>query len=72
MAVKDNGIGIGKDDHARIFSRFERAISASEISGLGLGLYIAKDIVEAHGGTITVQSELGQGATFVVELPLSG
>ncbi len=70
LAVKDQGIGIAKEHQTRIFERFERAISKSEISGLGLGLYIVKQIVELHGGAIRVESELGQGSRFVVDLPL--
>lgn len=70
LIVRDHGIGVAKENHERIFQRFERAISPSEISGLGLGLYIVKKIVEMHDGTIWVESELGQGATFIVELPI--
>ncbi len=54
----------------RIFQRFERATSASSVSGLGLGLYISREIIERHGGRIRVESEPGRGATFIVELPL--
>ncbi|MDI3291012.1 AAA family ATPase [Polyangium sp. 15x6] len=67
--VEDQGIGIAKDDQARIFERFERAVSSRSFGGLGLGLHIARQIVEAHGGTIRVHSEPGHGATFTVELP---
>ncbi|MDC3962774.1 AAA family ATPase [Polyangium jinanense] len=67
--VEDRGIGIPKDDQARIFERFERAVSSHSVGGLGLGLFIARQIVEAHGGTIRVRSEPGHGATFTVELP---
>lgn len=70
LSVKDQGIGIAKEHQTRIFERFERAISKSEISGLGLGLYIVKQIVELHGGTIRVESELGKGSQFIVDLPL--
>jgi signal transduction histidine kinase len=68
IEVSDQGIGIAAEDQARIFNRFERAVSSSKISGLGLGLYIARLIVEAHGGTISVRSALGQGSTFTVRL----
>jgi signal transduction histidine kinase len=55
-----------------IFDRFERSVSAREVSGLGLGLFISRQIVEAHGGKIWVASEgEGKGSTFYVELPLS-
>lgn len=65
--VIDQGIGITEEDQKRIFHRFQRAIAASEISGLGLGLYIAREIVEAHGGKIKVKSQLGEGSTFSVD-----
>jgi PAS domain S-box-containing protein len=71
LAVQDQGIGIAPENHARIFGRFERAISRHEASGLGLGLYIAQQIVQSHGGDIQVESALGHGATFTVLLPLA-
>jgi signal transduction histidine kinase len=71
LTVQDQGIGIAKEDQSRIFERFERAVSPNEASGLGLGLYIVKEILEAHGGSIRVESELGKGATFIVRLPLA-
>jgi len=70
LAVRDQGIGISAVDQKRLFQIFQRAISKDEVSGLGLGLYIARRIVEAHGGSIRVDSELGKGATFTVELPV--
>lgn len=69
LAIRDGGLGISAGDQKRIFQVFERAVSKDEVSGLGLGLYIARRIVEAHGGTIRVESEIGKGATFTVELP---
>jgi len=72
LIVRDEGIGIAADQRLRIFERFERAVSSSNYSGLGLGLWIAKQIVDAHGGTIEVDSEVGRGATFTVTLPRSG
>lgn len=69
LIVRDHGIGISPTDHARIFDRFERAVSARHYGGLGLGLFITGRIVEAHGGVIRVDSALDQGAAFVVELP---
>ncbi len=71
LAVKDHGNGIALEAQARIFGRFERATDGPHSSGLGLGLYITRHIVEAHGGTIGVASDLGQGACFTVELPLA-
>lgn len=70
VAVRDEGIGISAEHQARVFDRFERAISSNEVSGLGLGLYISRQIVERHGGRIFVESEPGRGSTFAVELPL--
>jgi signal transduction histidine kinase len=70
LAVTDHGIGISAEDQARLFNRFERAVSIESFGGLGLGLYITRQIVVAHGGTIRVESQPGAGATFVVELPL--
>jgi signal transduction histidine kinase len=70
LEVRDHGIGIAPEDQARIFERFERAVSTLHFGGLGLGLWITKQLVTAHGGTIAVNSEPGQGATFAVELPL--
>ena len=67
--VRDRGIGIAPQDADRIFGRFERAISATAYGGLGLGLYIARQIVVAHGGRISVESTPGEGATFTVVLP---
>ncbi|MFY1826022.1 ATP-binding protein [Myxococcus fulvus] len=69
LSVTDQGIGIAKQDQARIFNRFERASSTGRADGLGLGLFIAREIVVAHGGTLSVESEPGQGATFHVTLP---
>ena len=66
----DRGPGVPLQLHARIFERFERVSSTTYDGGLGLGLYISRQIVEAHGGTIAVASVPGSGATFTVRLPL--
>ncbi|HSO00773.1 MAG TPA: ATP-binding protein [Candidatus Nanopelagicales bacterium] len=67
--VRDDGVGIPEGDQERIFGRFERAASADHFGGLGIGLYICRQIVEMHGGVITVESKPGAGATFKVSLP---
>lgn len=72
LAVKDGGIGIPPERQAKIFERFERAVSARHYSGLGLGLYIVRRVLEALGGSIRVLSQPGLGSTFVVDLPLAG
>jgi len=69
IVLRDHGAGIAVQDHKRIFGRFERAVSAKNYGGMGLGLYITEQIVVAHKGKICVKSELGQGANFIVELP---
>lgn len=69
VEVCDQGPGVPEADRARIFRRFERAVSFRNYGGLGLGLYMAREIVEAHGGTIAVTAGDARGATFVVTLP---
>ena len=69
LTVTDRGIGIDPQDQRRIFERFERAVPARNFGGLGLGLWVAKQIVDAHEGTISVASAPGEGATFTVVLP---
>src|SRR5713101_1803906 len=71
LEVRDHGIGIDPADHARVFERFERAVSRKQFGGFGLGLWISRKIVEAHGGSISLISEPGVGCTFSVELPRS-
>lgn len=70
IVVRDHGIGIAPEDQPRIFERFERLVSRRQGGGLGLGLWIARQITEAMGGTIRLVSALGSGSMFVVELPL--
>ena len=71
LSVKDFGIGIAPAHQARIFERFERAVSGQHYGGLGLGLWIVRQIVEALGGSIRVRSQPEQGSEFVVFLPRS-
>jgi signal transduction histidine kinase len=71
FTVSDNGIGIAPEDHQRIFERFYRIDTARtpRDGGTGLGLAIARRLIEAHRGTVSVESELGQGARFIVRFP---
>ncbi|HEX8825360.1 MAG TPA: ATP-binding protein [Archangium sp.] len=69
LVVRDEGIGIPPEAQERIFGKFERAVSDRHYGGLGLGLYIARSIVEALGGGIRVESCLGKGSTFIIDLP---
>ncbi|MEW6056475.1 MAG: HAMP domain-containing sensor histidine kinase [Bdellovibrionota bacterium] len=70
ISVRDHGLGISKENHSKIFKQFERVSISNHIAGLGLGLYITKNIVEQHGGEIRVESEPNQGSCFTVTLPL--
>ncbi|OJH37819.1 ATP-binding protein [Cystobacter ferrugineus] len=69
LSVRDEGIGIAPEHRSRIFGKFERAVSERHYGGLGLGLHITQQIVQAFGGSIRVESEPGRGSTFTVELP---
>ena len=73
LKIKDDGIGIPKNEQRSIFEKFYRAKDAllHSITGTGLGLTIVKQIVEAHSGTIEVESEVGKGSLFTVRIPLS-
>jgi signal transduction histidine kinase len=71
VSVTDRGIGIAPEQHERIFERFGRAGSTSNYGGLGLGLWIARQIVEAHGGALSVASQLDEGTTFTVSIPVA-
>jgi signal transduction histidine kinase len=71
LAVRDHGPGIAPEDQERIFQQFERADTARDIPGLGLGLFISRQIVGAHGGQLEVSSRPGEGAEFSVRLPVA-
>jgi PAS domain S-box-containing protein len=72
VVVRDQGIGISPEDQARLFQRFERLASERHFSGFGLGLWIVRQILDAMGGRIHLESEPGRGSVFTVELPLRG
>ena len=67
--IRDEGIGIAEHDVERIFEKFERAVSVRNYGGLGVGLYLSREILTAHGGSIEVRSELGKGTTFSISVP---
>jgi len=69
LRVRDGGIGIAPEHQPQIFERFMRAVSDRHYGGMGLGLFITREIVQAHGGTAGVESELGKGSVFTVRLP---
>lgn len=69
LSIVDHGIGIDPSAQDRLFARFGRGVSANDYGGLGLGLYVCRRLVEAHGGSIRVESQPGCGAEFIVELP---
>ncbi|MGE4233959.1 MAG: sensor histidine kinase [Bacteriovoracia bacterium] len=70
LIVKDEGPGIPEDKQANIFERFSRAVTSKEAPGLGLGLYIVSEIVKGHKGEIELKSSVGNGASFMVSLPI--
>jgi signal transduction histidine kinase len=69
LSVCDQGVGISKADQARIFERFERGDAPPRVPGFGVGLWMARALLRSIGGTITVESALGKGATFTIQLP---
>ncbi len=71
FSVNDQGPGIDSNDHQRIFRRFERANNSNHGDGLGLGLFLCQEIIKAQGGSIDLESAIGAGATFSVDLPLA-
>jgi two-component system sensor histidine kinase SenX3 len=73
LAVRDQGIGIPEEAQAHLFQRFYRVDNADQqhIGGMGIGLYLVKEIVTLHGGSVEVRSKEGQGSTFGVCLPLA-
>ncbi|MFQ5904187.1 MAG: sensor histidine kinase [Candidatus Binatia bacterium] len=70
VSVKDTGMGIPKDELPLLFSEFRRLKGTAKIEGTGLGLFIVKTVVEAHGGTVAVESKEGQGTTFSIRFPI--
>ena len=69
VEVQDGGAGIAPEDQERIFGRFERASNGHKRASLGLGLYIVRSLVAAHGGSVGVRSHPGRGTTFTVMIP---
>ena len=69
LSVRDHGMGIAAEDRERIFEKFERTASARNYGGMGLGLYISRYLAEAHGGGITVDATVGEGAAFLLQIP---
>ncbi|HEX5748912.1 MAG TPA: ATP-binding protein [Archangium sp.] len=70
LVVRDNGIGMPEGERERLFERFGRGVPVRHYGGLGLGLYLTRQLVVAHGGSISVESRPGEGSTFTVELPV--
>lgn len=70
VSVRDQGMGIAPEDQERIFEQFERTEGAAQVAGLGLGLYIARQIAQAHQGRLEVRSTPGEGSEFILSLPL--
>jgi two-component system phosphate regulon sensor histidine kinase PhoR len=72
MSVEDEGLGIPKDHLPKVFDRFHRVDNRDtrKVGGTGIGLYLVKHFVEAHGGKIWVESEVGKGSQFIFEMPM--
>jgi len=71
IRIKDTGPGIPPEEHSQLFCKYQRLSPAAHTEGTGLGLFIAKSMVDAHGGKVRVESAPNQGATFIVSLPLT-
>lgn len=69
FSIKDNGIGISEEFQQKMFNKFERGVSSTSYGGLGLGLYIVHQIIQAHRGTVRVNSAPGSGAEFIFQVP---
>ncbi len=69
LRVRDTGYGVGPEDLERLFTKYARFHRDRGIPGTGLGLYLSKAIVEAHGGSVSASSEPGRGSVFTVQLP---
>jgi protein-histidine pros-kinase len=72
LVVRDHGIGIAREHQARVFDKFERVVSHRQYGGFGLGLWISRQLIDAHKGTIRVESQPGAGSTFTVSVPIGG
>lgn len=71
VAITDEGLGIPAEDRDAIFARFRRGSNAAQVPGSGVGLWSVRRIVEQHGGTLSVASEIGKGSTFTLRLPIA-
>lgn len=71
LSVRDDGIGIAPEDRERIFQRFYQVDAARGQDGSGLGLFMVQQAARLHGGSVTVDSRIGEGSTFIVRLPLA-
>jgi PAS domain S-box-containing protein len=69
LVIRDQGVGIAPEDQGRLFERFERVRLDRDVTGYGVGLWIVRRVVDAHAGSITVESKLGEGSSFIVQLP---
>jgi signal transduction histidine kinase len=71
VSVRDHGVGIAPSEHLRVFEKYGRVASTAAQQGIGLGLWITRRLVEAHGGMLLLESEVGSGAVFTIDLPLA-